>query len=322
MSGQVSNCLAGRVAIVTGGACGVGLAIAKGLAAEGARIVIADCGVSLAGDDPDPAVVGAAAAELPGCAVYNGDLAMDDAAGTLVGFAIERFGRLDIVVNSAAILRDDAVFKARRADCERVLQTNLTAAFALTAAAAGRMRETAKRAEGAKSNANSERKPFGAIVNIISTAGLYGNFGQAAYASSQAGLVGLTRVTAMDLAQSGVTCNAIAAIAATRVTRAIVPVNDAQAASKARALRIPAEPVANLVAWLASPAGAATTGQVFGVRGRELFLFGQPRPVARIETPAGAFVAKTYGERIDALLAPLYTSLATDLEAFNIEPIL
>ena len=142
------------------------------------------------------------------------------------------------------------------------------------------------------------------------------------YASSKAGLVGLTRVTAMDLARSGITCNAVAPFAATRVTRSIAPANDAQAAYKARALRIPAEPVANLVAWLASPAGAATTGQVFGVRGRELFLFGQPRPVARIETPAGAFSATAYSERIDALLSPLYTTLATDLEAFNTEPIL
>jgi len=103
---------------------------------------------------------------------------------------------------------------------------------------------------------------------------------------------------------------------------AFAPANDAQAAYKARALRIPAGPVANLVTWLASPAGATTTGQVFGVRGRELFLFGQPRPVARMETPAGAFAPAAFGERIDAMLAPLYATLATDLEAFNTEPIL
>jgi NAD(P)-dependent dehydrogenase (short-subunit alcohol dehydrogenase family) len=311
--------LAGRVAIVTGGARGVGFAIAKGLAGEGARIVIADSGVNIRGDDPDPAVAGTAAALLPGCAVYTGDVAAEEAAGALVGFAVERFGRVDIVVNNAAILRDGFVFKGRRTDFERVLATNLTAAFALTAAATGWMRESAKRANG---SGNSKRNPFGTIVNIISTAGLYGNFGQAAYASSKAGLVGLTRVTAMDLARIGVTCNAIAPFAATRVTQAIVPVNDAQVAYKARALRIPAEPVANLVAWLASSSGAATTGQVFGVRGRELFLFGQPRPVARMETHAGAFVAGAYGERIDTLLAPLYTTLATDLESFNTEPIL
>ena len=315
----MSGLLAGRVAIVTGGARGIGLAIAKGLATEGARLVIADSGVSIGGDNPDPAVAGAAAAELPGCAVYTGDIAVEEAAGTLVGFAVERFGRVDIIVNNAAILRDGFVFNGSHADFERVLAINLTAAFALTAAATRWMRESAKHAGGI---GNAERKPVGAIVNIISTAGLYGNFGQAAFASSKAGLVGLTRVTAMDLARTGVTCNAIAPFAATRLTQAIAPVNDAEAAYKALALRIPAEPIANLVAWLVSPMGAATTGQVFGVRGRELFLFNQPRPVARIETPAGTFVAETYGERIDTLLAPLYTPLATDFEAFNTAPIL
>lgn len=315
----MTGALDGRVAIVTGGARGIGLAIAKGLAAEGARIVIADSGVGIGGDDPDPAVVGAAAAELPGCAVYTGDVAADGAADTLVGLAVERFGGVDVVVNNAAILRDGFVFKGRRADFERVLTTNLAAAFALTAAASGWMRDAAKRAQA---DGRVARKPAGAIVNVVSMAGLYGSVGQAADASSKAGLVGLTRVTAMDLERSGITCNAVAPFAATRVTRSIAPADDAQAACKARALRIPAEPVANLVAWLASPAGAATTGQVFGVRGRELFLFAQPRPVARIETPAGAFCATAYSERIDALLSPLYTALATDREAFDTEPIL
>lgn len=314
----MSGALEGRVAVVTGGARGIGLAIARGLAAEGARIVIADSGVGIGGDDPDPAVAGRAAVDLPGCAVCTADIAADGAAVALVGLAVERFGRVDIVVNNAAILRDAFVFKGARGDFERVLATNLTAAFALTAAASGWMREAAKRGSGGNA---PERKPAGTIVNIVSTAGLYGNFAQAAYASSKAGLVGLTRVTAMDLARSGITCNAIAPFAATRVTHSIVPANDAQAAYKARASMIPAAPVANLVAWLASPAGAATTGQIFGVRGRELFLFSQPRPVARIETPAGPFESAAYTERIDGLLAPLYTTLATDLEAFNTEPI-
>jgi len=313
----VSDTLAGRVAIVTGGARGIGLAIAKGLAAHGARVVIADSGAGIGGDDPDPAVAGAAAAELPGCAVFAGDVAAEGAAEALVGLAIERFGAVDVVVNNAAILRDGFVFKARRADFERVVANNLTAAFALIAAASGAMREAAKRGAGGPA-----RRPAGAIVNVISTAGLYGNFGQAAYASSKAGLVGLTRVAAMDLARAGITCNAIAPFAATRVTHTIVPASDAQAAYKARALRVPAGPVADLVVWLASPGGAATTGQIFGVRGRELFLFDQPRPIARIETPAGAFAPAAYTGRIDALLAPLYTPLSTDLEAFNTEPIL
>jgi NAD(P)-dependent dehydrogenase (short-subunit alcohol dehydrogenase family) len=240
-------------------------------------------------------------------------------AEALVGFAVERFGTLDIVVNNAAIVRDGFVFNGRRTDFERVLATNLTAAFALTAAASGWMRDAAKRGQG---RGEPERRPFGTIVNIVSTAGLYGDVGQAGYASSKAGLVGLTRVRAMDLSRNGITCNAIAPFAATRVTQSIVPVISAQTAYKERASKIPAEPVADLVAWLASPAGAATTGQIFGVRGRELFLFGQPRPVARIETPAAPFAAAAYTERIGGLFAPLYATLGTDLEAFDTEPLL
>ena len=152
--------------------------------------------------------------------------------------------------------------------------------------------------------------------------GLYGNFGQAAYASAKSGLVGLTRVVAMDMARSKVNCNAVAPFAATRVTESIQPANDAQAAYKARALTIPAGYVARLVAYL-STSGCEATGQVFGVRGREVFLFAQPRPVARLVTPSLPDVTM---ESLDAAIALQmrddFTDLGTDLEAFNSEPLL
>jgi NAD(P)-dependent dehydrogenase (short-subunit alcohol dehydrogenase family) len=106
-------------------------------------------------------------------------------------------------------------------------------------------------------------------VNIVSSAGIYGNFGQAAYASAKAGLFGLTRVVAHDLARSRITCNAVAPFAATRVTESIQPANDAQAAYKQKALQVPAKYVARLVSFLASPGGAGISGQLFGARGRE-----------------------------------------------------
>jgi len=131
------------------------------------------------------------------------------------------------------ILRDSFIFKASRENWDQVVATNLTTPFALLAAATPIMREQQK----------NGRAP-GRIVNIVSSAGLFGNFGQAAYASAKAGLVGLTRVVAMDMSRSKVACNAIAPFAATRVTDSIQPANEAQAAYKQRALQIPAHYVA------------------------------------------------------------------------------
>jgi NAD(P)-dependent dehydrogenase (short-subunit alcohol dehydrogenase family) len=285
-----------RVAIVTGGARGIGLAIAEALSRQGARLVIADSGVSIAGEDADPEVVRSVAERL-------------GAAERLVALARERFGAVDIVVNNAAILRDGFIFKSKREDFERVIATNLVAPYALLAAATPFMRDQSKGG-----------RPPGRIVNIVSSAGIVGNYGQSAYASAKAGLFGLTRVVAMDLARAGVACNAVAPFAATRVTETIQPANDAQAAYKAQALQVPAHYVSRLVAFLASNAHRIS-GQLFGVRGRELFLFSQPRPVARALMSAGeAWDAGALGRMIEDELSPCFVDLATDLELFNDEP--
>ena len=303
--------LSGRVAIVTGGARGIGLAIVEALHRRGASVLIADSGVTIAGAEPDPAVAQSVAAKLgTGTEAFCEDLSIPGAAERAVQRAVKAYGAIDIVVNNAAILKDGFIFKANRENWDQVIATNLSAPFALLAAATPLMREQQK----------NGRAP-GRIVNIVSSAGLFGNFGQAAYASAKAGLMGLTRVVAMDMSRSKVTCNAIAPFAATRVTESIQPANDAQAAYKQRALRIPAHYVARLAVFLSSNAHDLT-GQLFGVRGRELLLFSQPRPIARTLMSAGTeWDEAALAKAIDGELAAGLTDLATDLEFFNTEPI-
>ena len=292
--------LDGRVAIVSGGARGIGLAIVEDLSARGAAVVIVDSGVSISGEAGEPRLAEQVSAKMQNTAAVCGDVA--DAAQTAVEVAQKRFGAVDIVVNNAAIIRDAFIFKSDAANWDAVIRTNLTGAQRLLAAATPRMRE----------QANNGREP-GAIVNIVSTAGIYGNFGQGAYGAAKAGLIGLTRAVAHDLARSKIRCNAVAPFAATRVTESIKPANDAQAAYKAKALRVPARYVARLVSYLASARAAHVSGQLFGVRGREVFVFSQPRPAQRV----------LQGDEID--LAPLeahFADLLTDLEAFSTDPIL
>lgn len=309
----MTGLLAGRAAIVTGAGRGIGRAIAEALAAEGASVIVADNGASIAGDGGDPEVAREAAKAIGENAVAFGDsVASPGVARQLVDLAVKNFGGIDIVVNNAAILRDAFVFRADPGDWDAVIRTNLSAAFYLINAASTVMRDQGKSGRGGRDGYD-----WGRIVNIVSSAGLYGNLGQAAYASAKAGLFGLTRVTAMDLARAQITANAVAPFARTRVTDIIQPANEAQKTYKERALKIGAHHVANLVTALCSPAGKSITGQLLGVRGREIFLFSHPRPIEKLEAGAPASIAQDLAGK----LGGKFTDLTTDLEAFNTEPL-
>ena len=289
---------------MSGGARGIGLAIAEELSAQGARVVIVDAGVSIGGEPDRPRIAEEVASRNAAFVAVCGDVADEAVARAAVQAAQERFGAVDIVVNNAAIIRDAFIFKSDATAWDAVIRTNLTGAQRLLAAATPAMREQAKAG-----------RPPGAIVNMVSTAGIYGNFGQAAYGAAKAGLIGLTRVVAHDLARSGIRCNAVAPFAATRVTESIQPANEAQAAYKEKALKVPALYVARLVSFLAGQ--AKISGQIFGVRGREVFVFSQPRPAARVVQPRERFDADLLAQ-----LEPHFADLVTDLEAFSGDPLL
>ena len=309
----MTGLLEGRAAIVTGAGRGIGRAIAESLAKEGASVIVADNGASIDGEGGDPSVAQDVAKAIGNKSIaFAESVASPGTARQLVDLAVKTYGGIDIVVNNAAILRDAFVFRMNPLDWDAVIRTNLSAAFYLVNAASGVMREQGKAGRGGKDGYD-----WGRVVNIVSSAGLYGNLGQVAYASAKAGLFGLTRVTAMDLARAQITANAVAPFARTRVTDIIQPANEAQKTYKERALKIGAHHVANVVTALCSPAGKTITGQLLGVRGREVFLFGQPRPVATMKAAAPA----TLAHDMIANLGSKFTDLTTDLEAFNSEPL-
>ena len=314
MNDQVRS-LEGRVALVTGGARGIGKAIAKEFVRSGARVVVADSGVNIDGTEPDKSVIEEVSSSLgehaQGCSL---DVANPESARQAIEIALERWGRLDIVVNNAAILRDHFIFKARPEDFEEVVRVNLAAAYYVMAAATPVLREQAKAAD------SDSAYNWGRIVNIVSTAGFYGNYGQSSYASAKSGMMGLTRAVALDMMRSGITANAVAPFARTRVTDTIIPANDEQEVYKKRAMTISPDYVAKVVAALCSNSGRHISGQLIGVRGREVFLFSQPRPVSSVEIEGESWNAVSVAEIMSREFENSFVPLRSDLEDFNYEP--
>jgi NAD(P)-dependent dehydrogenase (short-subunit alcohol dehydrogenase family) len=204
--------LSGKVAVVTGAGRGIGREHALALARAGARIVVNDLGASLAGEGADegPAhEVVREIASLGGEAVANGENVADfSGARRMIEQAIERFGRLDILVNNAGILRDRMLVNMDEHEWDAVIDVHLKGHFAPTRHAAAYWRERSKAGEDVRAR----------VINTASPSGVFGNVGQANYGAAKAGIVGLTLIAAQELSRYGVTVNALAPNARTRMT--------------------------------------------------------------------------------------------------------
>lgn len=284
-----------RVVVVTGAGRGIGRAIALACAREGAAVVVNDIGVGLGGEaeSENPAdSVAAEVAAMGGQAHANRDSVAEwDSASALIADAMGRFGRIDAVVNNAAILRDTIFHRLTPEDWNAVIAVNLTGAFNVSRAAMAHMRE----------------QGGGAFVHIISNSGLAGNFGQSAYAASKAGLAALSKSIAIDGERFGVRSNCIAPSAWTRMTSSIPDTPENRARIEQR-MQVTPDKNAPLAVYLASPAAAAAavTGQIFATRKNEIFLMSQSRPLRGIHRDGGWTPHTVAEHAIPALRASFY----------------
>jgi NAD(P)-dependent dehydrogenase (short-subunit alcohol dehydrogenase family) len=296
-----------KVAVVTGAGRGIGREIALLMARHGARVVVNDFGGSADGSGGASAPADEVVAEIAkagGTAVASYDSVAVMAGGKrIVQTALDRFGGVDIIVNNAGILRDRMIFNMTEEEWDAVIDTHLKGTFAVTRAAAPHMRE----------------KKWGRIINMTSTSGLVGNVGQANYAAAKLGIFGFTKVVALDMARYNVTANCISPFAWTRMIGTIPTETMAQQARVEKIKRMGPEHIAPVAVFLASDAAKEISGQVIGVRGKEIMLFNHSRPIMRVHKDAG-WTPEALADMFPGTLKHHLVPLETSGQYFNYDP--
>ena len=302
--------LDGKVVLVTGGGNGIGRECALLAAREGAKVMVNDLGAAVSGKDEGSAgpaeTVAQEIRDAGGEAISNSESVSNYAAvQAMVQQAVDAFGRIDAVINPAGILRDGMFHKMSEPDWDAVIEVHLRGAFNVSRAAVELFRN----------------QGGGAFVHFTSTSGLIGNIGQANYAAAKMGVVGLSRILAMEGAAKGVRSNVIAPFAWTRMI-ATIPVTDEASARRVERMRtgMRADQVAQLAVALAADQAAEVNGQIFAVRGNEVVLFNQPRPVASVSRGDGWSPESLLTDALPALKAK-FTDLGPSATVFPYDPI-
>jgi NAD(P)-dependent dehydrogenase (short-subunit alcohol dehydrogenase family) len=247
----------GRVAIVTGGGRGIGREYCLLLAAEGAKVVVNDLGATSIGEGADPSPAHEVVAEIKaagGEAVANGaDVSNWGEAKAMVDQAISSYGKLDVLINNAGILRDRMMVNMTEAEWDTVIKVHLKGTFASSHHAAQHWRDRSK----------ESAEPINArLINMSSASGIYGNIGQSNYGAAKMGIAAFTIITARELVRYGVTVNAIAPTAMTRLTAGMVDEERSKALSPSW--------IAPIAVWLASERSSEVSGRMFEASGEKL----------------------------------------------------
>ncbi len=304
----MSSLLEGKVVVVTGAGGGIGREIALAMARAGARVVVNDIGASLAGEGADAGPAQKVVEEIKsagGEAAANTDSVSDPrAAARIVATALDVYGRIDGVVNNAGILRDRFFHKMGDDEWDAVIKVHLYGSYHVSRAAAPHFKEQGS----------------GAYVHMTSASGLVGNFGQANYSAAKLGIAALSKSIALDMQKFNVRSNCIAPFAWSRMIGSIPAETEAEKLRIERLKQMTPAKIAPLAVALASDAAAGTSGQIFGVRSNEIFLFSQPRPVRSVHRGEGWSPEDVVSHALPALKAQFYP-LERSGDVFSWDPI-
>ena len=304
----MSELLKGKVVIVTGAGGGIGRDFALAMAAHGAKVVVNDIGASLAGEglDSTPAqrVVDEITAKGGTAIPSNDSVAEWESANRIVKTAVEAYGRIDCVVNNAGILRDRFFFSMSLEEWKTVIDVHLNGTFYTSRAAAPYFKSQGS----------------GSYIQITSTSGLIGNFGQANYSAAKLGIVGLSKSIALDMAKFHVRSNCIAPFAWSRMIASIPADTTEQKARVERLKRMETSKIAPLAVYLASDRSLEVSGQIFGVRANEIYLFSQNRPLRSVHRGEG-WTPETIADHAMPAFKSSFYPLDRSMDVFDWDPI-